>query len=43
MIPHPAAQYVAVGKIDCDQLVDYAKRRGTTAGELTRFLAKNIG
>lgn len=43
MIAHPAAQYFAVGKIDGEQLADYAKRRGTTAGELTRFLAKNIG
>lgn len=43
IIAHPAAQYFAVGKIDGEQLVDYAKRCGTTAGELTRFLAKNIG
>ena len=43
MIAHPAAQYFAVGKIDGEQLADYAKRRGTTAGELTKFLAKNIG
>ena len=43
MIAHPAAQYFAVGKIDGEQLEDYAKRRGTTTAELARFLAKNIG
>ena len=43
MIAHPAAQYFAVGKIDAEQLEDYAGRRGTTAVELARFLAKNIG
>ena len=43
MIAHPAAQYFAVGKIDREQLKDYAKRRGTTTAELARFLAKNIG
>ena len=43
MIAHPAAQYFAVGKIDREQLEDYAKRRGTTTAELARFLAKNIG
>ena len=43
MIAHPAAQYFAVGKIDGEQLEDYAERRGTTTAELTRFLAKNIG
>lgn len=43
MIAHPAAQYFAIGKIDGEQLEDYAERRGTTTAELTRFLAKNIG
>ena len=43
MIAHPASQYFAVGKIDAKQLEDYAGRRGTTAVELARFLAKNIG
>ncbi len=43
MIAHPAAQYFAVGKIDREQLEDYAKRRGIATAELARFLAKNIG
>ena len=43
MIAHPAAQYFAVGKIDREQMEDYAARRGTTAGEIERFLAKNMG
>ena len=43
MIAHPAAQYFAVGKIDREQLLDYAGRRGIAPGEIERFLAKNIG
>ena len=43
MIAHPAAQYFAVGKIDREQLIDYAARRGIVPGEIERFLAKNIG
>ena len=43
MIHHPAAQYFAVGKIDSEQLEDYAARRGIPSAELARFLAKNIG
>ena len=43
MIHHPAAQYFAVGKIDREQLEDYAARRGMTTGEIGKFLAKNIG
>ena len=42
MIAHPAAQYFAVGKIDREQLTDYARRRGTTPEESARFLAKNL-
>lgn len=43
MIAHPAARYFAVGRIDKEQLEDYAKRRGTPSDELARFLARNIG
>ena len=43
MIHHPAAQYFAVGKIDREQLEDYAARRGMTTGEIGKFLAQNIG
>ena len=43
MIAHPKAHYFAVGKIDHEQLLDYAKRRGMLPDEIARFLAKNIG
>ena len=43
MIAHPAAHYFAVGKIDREQLIDYAARRGMEPDEIARFLAKNIG
>ena len=43
IIAHPAAKYFAVGKIDKEQLDDYAARRGMSSGEIARFLTKNIG
>ena len=43
MIAHPAAQYFTVGKIDSEQLNDYAIRRGLPPCEIKKFLAKNIG
>ncbi len=43
MIAHPAAHYFAVGKIDSEQLGDYAARRGLQPSDITKFLAKNIG
>jgi 5-methyltetrahydrofolate--homocysteine methyltransferase len=36
---HPQAQYFATGKIDKDQVADYAKRKGWTAEEAERWLA----
>lgn len=39
---HPAAQYFAVGKIDEEQLADYARRRGMTVETLRRFLVANL-
>ena len=42
MIAHPAAKYFAVGKIDNEQLEDYAKRRGMSADKIIKFLAGNI-
>ena len=42
MISHPSSQYFAVGRISEEQLADYAQRRGTAAGELHKFLSKNI-
>jgi 5-methyltetrahydrofolate--homocysteine methyltransferase len=36
---HPAAQYFATGKIDKEQVTDYAKRKGWTMEEAERWLA----
>ncbi len=36
---HPEAKYFAVGKLDKDQVADYAKRKGWTLEEAERWLA----
>jgi 5-methyltetrahydrofolate--homocysteine methyltransferase len=36
---HPQAQYFATGKVDKDQVEDYAKRKGWTVEEAERWLA----
>ena len=36
---HPQAQYFATGKVDKDQVADYAKRKGWTVEEAERWLA----
>ena len=35
---HPEAKYFAVGKIDRDQLEDYAARKGKPVDEMERWL-----
>ena len=40
---HPQATYFAVGKINRDQVQDYAKRKGMTVAEAERWLAPNLG
>ncbi len=40
---HPEAHYFAVGKIDRDQVEDYARRKGLTPEEAERWLAPNLG
>jgi len=40
---HPEARYFAVGKIDREQLEDYARRKGLTVAEAERWLAPNLG
>jgi len=40
---HPDAQYFAVGKIEKDQVEDYATRRGVTVEQAERDLAPNLG
>ena len=40
---HPEAKYFAVGKINKDQVEDYAKRKNMTLAEAERWLAPNLG
>ena len=40
---HPESKYFAVGKINKDQLEDYARRKGMTVVEAERWLAPNLG
>ncbi|MFN8994327.1 MAG: vitamin B12 dependent-methionine synthase activation domain-containing protein, partial [Pseudomonadota bacterium] len=40
---HPQSQYFAVGKIDKDQVEDYARRKGWSIPTAERWLAPNIG
>ncbi len=42
-IAHPQARYFAVGKIDREQLEDYARRKGMSVEEAQRWLAPNLG
>jgi 5-methyltetrahydrofolate--homocysteine methyltransferase len=39
---HPQSQYFAVGKIDKDQLADYANRKGWDIAKAERWLAPNL-
>ncbi len=39
---HPQARYFAVGKIDRDQVEDYARRKGMSVAEVERWLAPNL-
>jgi 5-methyltetrahydrofolate--homocysteine methyltransferase len=40
---HPEARYFQVGRIDADQVADYAKRKGMTLTEAERWLAPVLG
>jgi 5-methyltetrahydrofolate--homocysteine methyltransferase len=42
-IGHPQSRYFAVGKIDREQVADYARRKGMRIGEAERWLAPNLG
>ena len=42
MIAHPKATYFTVGKIDNDQLADYARRRGFDMEKARKFLTANL-
>ena len=39
---HPQSQYFAVGKLDRDQIADYAARRGVSTAQAERDLAPNL-
>jgi 5-methyltetrahydrofolate--homocysteine methyltransferase len=40
---HPDSRYLAVGRIDRDQVLDYARRKGMAVEEVERWLAPNLG
>jgi 5-methyltetrahydrofolate--homocysteine methyltransferase len=40
---HPDARYFAVGKIQRDQVEDYARRKGMSVAETEKWLAPNLG
>ncbi len=40
---HPQAHYFGVGKIDRDQVMSYAQRKGVAPAEAERWLAPNLG
>ena len=40
---HPAAKYFAVGKIERDQVEDYARRKGMELRSVEKWLAPNMG
>ena len=42
MFAHPASRYFSVGKIDEEQLMDYASRRKIDADVLRKYLAANL-
>jgi 5-methyltetrahydrofolate--homocysteine methyltransferase len=42
-IAHPDARYFAVGKINRDQVEDYAARKGMSLEEAERWLGPNLG
>jgi 5-methyltetrahydrofolate--homocysteine methyltransferase len=39
---HPESRYFSLGKIDRDQVVDYAGRKGMTVPEVERWLGQNL-
>jgi 5-methyltetrahydrofolate--homocysteine methyltransferase len=40
---HPEARYFGVGKIERDQVEDYARRKGMDVADAERWLAPNLG
>jgi 5-methyltetrahydrofolate--homocysteine methyltransferase len=42
-IGHPDSRFFAIGKIDRDQVEDYAQRKGMSVAEVERWLGPNLG
>lgn len=42
MFAHPASHYFSIGKIDGNQLADYAARRGKPVAEMRKYLSANL-
>lgn len=42
MFAHPASRYFSIGKIDGNQLADYAARRGKPVAEMRKYLSANL-
>ena len=40
---HPESKYIAIGKIDRDQVADYAARKGMSVSDAQKWLAPNLG
>jgi 5-methyltetrahydrofolate--homocysteine methyltransferase len=40
---HPEARYFGVGRLDRDQVADYARRKNWTVAEAEKWLAPNLG
>ena len=40
---HPQSRYFGLGKINADQVADYARRKGRSLREIERWLAPNLG
>jgi 5-methyltetrahydrofolate--homocysteine methyltransferase len=39
---HPESRYFSLGKIEQDQVIDYAERKGMTVAEVERWLGPNL-
>ena len=39
---HPESRYFSLGKIERDQVTDYAERKGMTVSEVERWLGPNL-
>jgi len=39
---HPQARYFTVGRVDRDQVLDYARRKGLPLADVERWLSPNL-